>query len=785
MSRPKKVTPVAAQEENKKRNFFVGSLLGLYGVMGAFIAIFGFKAPFAEGLAKDYWRQALAGMFLVLFMLASLIGVALFMLEANLFKSQIVDYVKTSKQRDLKLDGDIELTYFPRLGLNLGKATLSQRNSAQQFASVDNARVYVAWLPLLFKHVEIERIVLDGLQAQVTRFKNGSTDLDDLLVADGSLSGVDFKIEKIRVIDAALKLRDEKSDLTLAINELNLEAGKIAEKHPGEISASFRVQSEAPRINSKIKLAGHVIFDRSANRYELANLDASLQGDWYRLSGVSMDMKGSLILDQVTRQVALDKLVATLTGSLEQQKIESRLDVASLKLDQNNQLNASALVFKASAKQDGDSFNVTLDVPDFTLKDGKLDAVVVQGVFDWSRAGFASQGKFSTPIIYSFESHQLQMSGLDASYSLMHPWLQAKLNASTSGIAQISFDEQEFRLNFKTALDENQFSGNFKIQDFGSPRFTLDVLANTLDFDRYLAIDWHKRMQEGSTPLDWSGLKTLNLRGKLRSSGEIRLANVKAREFSTELRADASGLNFDNLSARLYGGALSGNLSLIPSEVPRLVLKQKWSGVQFNSLLADFLGTEPWLTAKGNLTLEVSAEGANLLSMRKALTGNASLQFTRGSLSGLNLGDTLIAMRDQVGLKDAERNVPVKKTDSTAITELKANIEFEQGQARSPELQIRGASFSSKGEAKVSLGNGQLLYKGNVTVAPNLRRSSAGDIADLSGITIPLQASATTEAASFSFALGEASGGSLARLLKTNQAKVISNTTDSGKTTGK
>jgi hypothetical protein len=157
--------------------------------------------------------------------------------------------------------------------------------------------------------------------------------------------------------------------------------------------------------------------------------------------------------------------------------------------------------------------------------------------------------------------------------------------------------------------------------------------------------------------------------------------------------------------------------------------------------------------------------------MRKALTGSANLQFTRGTLEGLNLGEALVSMREQVGLKDAEQSVLAKKTDSTALTELKANIDFGQGQARSADLQLRGANFSSKGEAQLALDNGQFLFKGSVTVAPNLRRSVAGEIADLSGISIPLSASTKSEASSFSFALGEASGGNLARLLKTNQAK--------------
>ena len=47
--------------------------------------------------------------------------------------------------------GDIKVTFFPKLGLDSGQMLLRQRNSAREFASVNNARLYIAWLPLLKK----------------------------------------------------------------------------------------------------------------------------------------------------------------------------------------------------------------------------------------------------------------------------------------------------------------------------------------------------------------------------------------------------------------------------------------------------------------------------------------------------------------------------------------------------------------------------------------------------------------------------------------------------------
>jgi len=176
------------------------ALLGLYGIIGVTISTFGpFKVPFAESHAKEHWRHALFGIVLVIGLVAGTISLALYLFDANYFKSQMVDYVKTRTQRDLTLDGDIRITFFPKLGLDAGKMSLSQRNSSKNFASIDNAHFYIAWLPLFLKQLQIESVALDGVHANIVRYKNDSSSLDDLLGKDGSMSDIKFEIDSIKL----------------------------------------------------------------------------------------------------------------------------------------------------------------------------------------------------------------------------------------------------------------------------------------------------------------------------------------------------------------------------------------------------------------------------------------------------------------------------------------------------------------------------------------------------------------------------------------------------------
>src|SRR5687768_11134806 len=84
----------------------------------------------------------------ILIVIAALIGlllVAAVLLAAtfdpNEYKPQIVKLVQDKKQRTLTIPGDIKLSFFPSIGADLGGLSLSERNSKEEFVSVDSAKV--------------------------------------------------------------------------------------------------------------------------------------------------------------------------------------------------------------------------------------------------------------------------------------------------------------------------------------------------------------------------------------------------------------------------------------------------------------------------------------------------------------------------------------------------------------------------------------------------------------------------------------------------------------------
>lgn len=106
-------------------------------------------------------------------LLVLIIGLlALFALtfNPNAYKPRIIALVQEKTQRTLALEGDIRLVFFPKRGMDLGKVSLSEQNSAEEFASVDRLRLYLAILPLFRKAVVVDEVRIDGLQATVVRW---------------------------------------------------------------------------------------------------------------------------------------------------------------------------------------------------------------------------------------------------------------------------------------------------------------------------------------------------------------------------------------------------------------------------------------------------------------------------------------------------------------------------------------------------------------------------------------------------------------------------------------
>ena len=126
----------------------------------------------------------------LLVIVAGIIGIVviaavalLLFFDPNDFRDEISAEVKKATGRDLVIEGDLSLSLFPWIAVDIGKTTLG--NAAgfgdKPFLSFDQARLSVKLMPLLFSQdVEIGTASLDALQVNLAVALSGATNWDDL-----------------------------------------------------------------------------------------------------------------------------------------------------------------------------------------------------------------------------------------------------------------------------------------------------------------------------------------------------------------------------------------------------------------------------------------------------------------------------------------------------------------------------------------------------------------------------------------------------------------------------
>src|ERR1700744_4414372 len=117
---------------------------------------------------------------LVALIIVVLIGVRLFV-DPNDYKDRIARAVKSSTGRELTLSGQMKLSVFPWIALELGPASLGNPPgfSDQPFAAVQHVALRVKLLPLLRKELEIGRIEVDGLDLRLLKNAAGRGNWQD------------------------------------------------------------------------------------------------------------------------------------------------------------------------------------------------------------------------------------------------------------------------------------------------------------------------------------------------------------------------------------------------------------------------------------------------------------------------------------------------------------------------------------------------------------------------------------------------------------------------------
>jgi AsmA protein len=493
-----------------------------------------------------YLRYGLIVIALVPVLLLGLVIYFALIFDLNAYKPQIIELVKEKRQRELRLDGDVNLTFFPRLGIELGPLTLSERNSKVEFASAQRVLVSVALLPLLRKQLELDEIFIKGLKANLIRLNNGSINIADLLAKNEEPEQFKLAVGHVAAENGMLVFRDEASGKRFALTHVNLEANR-RDPQPGSTTDAVRSKvkldfTAAHLDGAKINLATTLTFDLTLGLdnqyYAVRSLSLKSEGQLLGMHQFILNCTGEFAVSLATESVAGASGASEFTASDVAIKLagidgKSTLDIElftpRLSLAGEQMVSDKIAVAVKMASPEG-KVNGTLSLSAMEgslggLRRGALTVDLEAVKNDWT-----IHTMLASPLESSFTSGQLNL-----------PQLKGGMHAHGPRLANPGIDGTllgSVAIDVKALKTQAEFTGQFadtkiiaKLMGFAGPSLNFDVEIDRLDLDRLLPPEQQpgnnlkKKESSYAAAEQWLDLSTLD---ELHVQGSIRIGLLKA-----------------------------------------------------------------------------------------------------------------------------------------------------------------------------------------------------------------------------------------------------------------
>ncbi|WGZ94749.1 MAG: AsmA family protein [Candidatus Thiothrix putei] len=303
--------------------------------------------------------RPLAWLFALLLLILAAVAVFALTFDANRYKPEITALVKEQTGRTLDIGGDIHLSFYPDIALQLGQVTVGNAKgfNHEPFAEAQNARVTVQFLPLLEQQLKINEVHLQGLKLNLHRNKNGKTNWQDLLPENspqananageamaGLLGGM--VVTGVSVEDSQVSWQDDQQGKALKLAPLNLKTGVFHPGKPVDIRLDTHLMQSQPALDMQLTLATTAQLADNQDDFSLSKLSLQVKLPERLDASISGNLQGNLSKERaaVPDLLATIRFASAATGVDATLSGDTRLDLAK------QQLNMTALQWRADVK---------------------------------------------------------------------------------------------------------------------------------------------------------------------------------------------------------------------------------------------------------------------------------------------------------------------------------------------------------------------------------------------------------------------------------------------------
>jgi AsmA protein len=590
----------------------------------------------------------LAGGILVL-IVAGLIAVWL-LVNPNAFKGRIANAVRESTGRELNLTGDIRLSVFPWVALQLGPAAFSNPPGfgPEPFLAFNRVDVRVKLLPLLAHELVVDRIDVDGLDLRLRKNAQGVGNWENFGAANPKpeasgqpKSGMrSLKLAGIRITNGRLSYQD------LVIDKINLSTGAFGEREVTPVSLSFDaspgVAGETLSLNGKFEVSAdaerHFTVSAASLGGQLSRPGDEAPVHW-EMTAPAMELDLSAQTAAVPA-FALSYSSARITGRVQASKIIDDFGMAG-------SVTLAPLVLREFAPRVGITLPKTRD-----------------------------------------------------------PRTLAQLSASSD----FSYGASGVRLTrLQAQLDDTHLTGS--VARTGEPRaIKFDLTVDQINVDRYLRPEHGPAPTaagaQGARP-PAATTKLPQAEGTL-AVGSLEFAPLEFTAVRMTLASHGNVLHLYPFQAQIDGGSYSGNVwADLRGAAPHMSVDEHLSGVDVARLLA---GTsyKGRLSGRGNVNLKATAEGDEMEKAMLTLNGHVDANLAGGALEGVDLGYE-VGLAESLVKHTAQ---PVRSNPPrTPFDAFKTSAEIVGGIAATKDLVISSPALRVTGQGSANLASKAIDYR--------------------------------------------------------------------------
>ena len=477
----------------------------------------------------------------------------------NDYKNEIIKLVKDKKQRNLHIDGDIKLTYWPKIGADLGKLSISEHQSDAEFASVNSVKVSLAVMPLLKKELIVDTVYIDGAKANVLKNKDGKFNFDDLL-SKAESSNIKFDVKGVNITNSEVRYTDVATDSTYNITKLNMKSGHIALAEPVDVDVDFTLTAKKPETAADIKLKGNFLVDPKTKHFKVKGLDSHIVGNLLGGAGVDIVASGDVDAKPEQKEFLVDSLKLVASGNFSGARQSIDLNAPALTIEKDEVSSKKVTVSLAQEKA-GDVFKVNMVLNDMKGSTKALQSSGITGDLNVVQGKRTVTGTFSSPFKGNIQELIFDIPKLVGNLDIKDPSLP---NGGVKGAfnlgAHTDIKKELINSQFNLTLADTNLKGHVDLTGFKKQTIKFSLNADKLDLNKLLGKSSSPAKSE-KKPADMSALKNMTLDGKL-NIGSLVYDKYLVSGLNVGIKANGDKLALSGLNVKVDDSQIKGNIGI-------------------------------------------------------------------------------------------------------------------------------------------------------------------------------------------------------------------------------